>query len=62
MGKNAQRRAAAREAELLAKRRALEEQFGITITPSKPELGGRFLRVKNGPTVRFPRAKGARRG
>jgi hypothetical protein len=62
VGKNAQRRRAAREAEQLAERRKIEEQFGITIKPSKPVMGGRYLRVKPGPTVRYPPPKVVRHG
>lgn len=61
MGKKARQRAAAAEAEKLAKRRAIEEQFGITLKPSKPIMGGRYLQVKTGSTVRYPPRKAVRR-
>lgn len=57
MGKKSQRRAAAREAEKLADRRKIEEQFGIKITPAKPLMGGRYLEVKQPSPIRYPPPK-----
>ena len=54
MGKNSQKRAAAREAEQLAKRRAIEEQYGITLPePSKPKMGGRYAGVRQPSAIRY---------
>lgn len=64
-GKNkSQLRRERKAAEQLATRRALEEQFGITIKPSKPVVGGRYAGVKQPSPLRYGGrlAKGARRG
>lgn len=54
MGKNSQKRAAAREAEKLEERRAIEEQYGITLPePSKPIVGGRYLTVRQPSPIRY---------
>lgn len=55
MGKNSQKRAAAREAEKLAKRAQLESEFGITIRTSKPVIGGRYGGIRVASTIRYPR-------
>jgi hypothetical protein len=61
MGKNAQVRRTTKALEQAAKRRAIEEQYGIKLPPpSKPLMGGRYAGVKGGPTVRYPQARRGR--